>query len=356
LNPEAATSRAVVHYPVGRSGSFLRTGVLLLLLAGELCHFGVPLLQDLNPTLRGWWWPIIWNGRPVAEAVIGGALVAVFLSWPVFLSSLTSAVSEARDARTSHLNFWLVVHLGCAALVVAWLACGMRPGTFGAIGGALWFFAGIIFIALTAITWSAAIIPGVFWTRWVAGSPSAIVIGALVGVLSRSTGYFAQMLWPPLRYGTYVTVGAMLHALGLSVVSDPSRDLLGTPHFVVRIAPTCSGLEGIALICAFIAAYLWIYRADYRFPAALTLIPIGIAVVWVLNSVRITALILIGQWFSDVAVTGFHSVAGWIFFNLAAFGVVIASRHVPWITRTDEDSDVALSSIEGISAPNPALP
>jgi len=349
-NSEAAVALPLAApLTVGRFRGIVRTALLLGLLAGELSHFGVPLLPDLNPALRGWWWPIIWDGRPFAEALIGGALIAIFLSWPIFRTALASAI---HDAQSTRLNFWLGVHLLCVAMVAGWLACGMQAGIFSAIDGAIWFFAGLVFLSATAVTWSAAIVPRVFWTAWLTRSPSALALGAIIGILARSAGYFIQMLWPPLRQYTFVTVDLMLHALGLSVVSDPSRALLGTAHFAVTIAPACSGLEGIALICAFIAAYLWFYRAEYRFPAALALIPAGIAVIWILNAVRITALILLGQWYSEVAVAGFHSVAGWIFFNLTAFGVVSASRHVGWITRADE----ADLNRDNARDPNPAVP
>lgn len=352
LKAESASSRPLtVPLATGHLGRVVRIGVLILLMAGELTHLGVPLLASLNPTLQGWWWPLIWDGRPIAETVIGAMLVAIFLSWPIFRDELYAAIDEADVAR---LNFWLGAHLLCVAIAAIWLFAGMQGGSFTAFGAALWFFVGVVVLPLTAITWSMAIVPGTFWIRWVQRSPSAFIAGALVGILSRSSGYFAQMLWPPLRHYTFYTVELMLRVLGLSVVSDPGQSLLGTPRFVVRIAPTCSGLEGIALICAFVAVYLWLYRSEYRFPAALVLIPIAIASIWILNAVRITALILIGQWYSQVAVAGFHTVAGWIFFNLTAFGLVSVSRHVRWIMHTDETE--ADSSREHLGTPNPALP
>jgi exosortase E/protease (VPEID-CTERM system) len=160
------------------------------------------------------------------------------------------------------------------------------------------------------------------------------------------------MLWPPLCHYTFLIVALMLRTLGLSVVSDARLGILGTARFTVWIAPACSGLEGIALICVFVSAYLWFCRSEYRFPAALVLIPAGIASIWILNAARITTLIVIGQWYGDIAVAGFHSVAGWIFFNLVAFGLVGASRHIGWLARKDE-ADV---SSETLQVPNPAPP
>jgi exosortase E/protease (VPEID-CTERM system) len=333
---------------ISRPRLVVRSVFLILLLAAELLHFGVPLLPRLDPTLQ-WWLPLIGDGRPLGEAVIGGALVATFLSWPVFRDELAVAINHADSAS---LNFWLGVHLLCVVGVATWLACGIDGGVFTAVSAQIWLFAGAALLPATALSWSYAVLPNTFWKRWLTRSRSAITAGALVGIAARSAGYFAQMLWPPLCHYTFVSVELMLHALGVAVVSDPGLALIGTARFAVSIAPTCSGLEGIGLICVFIAAYLWFYRTEYRFPAALVLIPAGVAGIWILNAVRITLLILVGQWFSGVAVTGFHSVAGWIFFNLTAFGIVGASRHVRWITR-DDGSETVRDNLRG---PNPALP
>jgi exosortase E/protease (VPEID-CTERM system) len=317
-------------------------------MAAELVHLGIPIVPSLNPTLSGWWWPIVHDGRKLGEAALGGLLVTVFLSWPILRSGLPAALAAPGLARR---NVWLAIHLLCVGLAVTWLACGMVTGSFSATGSLLWFLTGTVLLPATAITWSNALVPSTFWLNWLTASPGAFVAGAITAVLTRTSNTFIEMLWPPLCRYTFLTVDLILNALRLPVVSDPSQAVLGTTRFAVRIAPACSGLEGIALICAFIAAYLWFYRADYRFPAALTLFPVGIAIIWILNAVRITALILIGQWNSDLAVTGFHTVAGWIFFNLAALGLVSASHSSGWLTRKDP---AAADSAE--RAPNPAIP
>jgi len=342
VDAQVATSRSpVAPLSFGVTGRAVRAGMLLLLMAAELVHCGIPLLPTLNPTLRGWWWPLIWNGRPLGEAAIGGLLAAIFLSWPVFREELETAFAASAMTR---LNFWLGVHLLCVALTVTWLALGMAGGTFTPAQGALWFLAGSLILPLAAVTWCGAIVEHEFWLRWLRRSPGALVAGLALGIFTRSAGHFAQMLWPPLQHYTFVIVGWMLLALGLPLMIDPKAAVIGTAHFAVRIAPACSGLEGIALICAFMAAYLWLYRADYRFPAALALIPAGVALIWISNACRITLLILIGQWFDRVAVTGFHTVAGWIFFNLTAIGVLSASRRVAWFTRTGHSGRDAVAS------------
>ena len=62
--------------------------------------------------------------------------------------------------------------------------------------------------------------------------------------------------------------------------------------------------------------------------------PSAVVLVFLLNAVRIAALVLIGNaGYERVAIVGFHSQAGWIVFNLAAFCVAIAAKHSPWLNR-----------------------
>ncbi len=84
---------------------------------------------------------------------------------------------------------------------------------------------------------------------------------------------------------------------------------------------------------AFGVMWLWLFRRECRFPQALVLLPAGVATIYLLNAVRITALILIGNAGADkIAVGGFHSQAGWIAFNVVALGFSVAARRVPWLT------------------------
>ena len=54
---------------------------------------------------------------------------------------------------------------------------------------------------------------------------------------------------------------------------------------------------------------------------------------YLLNAVRIAALVLIGNAGArEIALGGFHSQAGWIAFNLVALGFSIAARRTPYFT------------------------
>ena len=59
-------------------------------------------------------------------------------------------------------------------------------------------------------------------------------------------------------------------------------------------------------------------------------------VLFILNAVRLTALVWIGNAGAQkIAAGGFHSQAGWISFNAVAFGLSVVARRSPWFsTRT----------------------
>jgi exosortase E/protease (VPEID-CTERM system) len=136
------------------------------------------------------------------------------------------------------------------------------------------------------------------------------------------------------------------------VVSDRGTFILGTPSFQVRIAAACSGFEGLALMLAFGGAWLWFFRSELRFPRALLLLPAGLAVVTVLNWVRIVALILIGSAGAPaIATGGFHSQAGWIGFMSAAILFSMGCQRISWFAREEARSTAGTAAVSDDPAP-----
>jgi exosortase E/protease (VPEID-CTERM system) len=87
-------------------------------------------------------------------------------------------------------------------------------------------------------------------------------------------------------------------------------------------------------------AWLWFFRSECRFPHALLALPVGVTLMWLLNSVRIAALILIGSAGAPgIAAGGFHSQAGWIAFNSAAVAFMLAFQQIPWLRAGSPGSD-----------------
>jgi exosortase E/protease (VPEID-CTERM system) len=127
---------------------------------------------------------------------------------------------------------------------------------------------------------------------------------------------------------------------------------IGTPQFVVQIAPICSGFEGIGLILAFLGGYLVIERRSLRFPRAFLLLPLAVVTVWTANALRIALLIVVGDKISpSIALGGFHSKAGWLLFCAIALGFIALARNsrylanatadAPGVQATDSDNPVA---------------
>ena len=192
-----------------------------------------------------------------------------------------------------------------------------------------WLVAGAAAIAFGGF----AVIPLALWIQMVRGTgylwlytSTAVVAACVVGNSGRS-------LWRPMGRLTFSMVEGLLRLVASGVTADPVKMIIGTGKFKVEIAEQCSGFEGAGLILAFGVVWLWLFRKECRFPQALLLVPAGVVVIYLLNAVRIAALVLIGSAGArDIAVGGFHSQAGWIAFNVVALGFSVAARRMPYFT------------------------
>jgi exosortase E/protease (VPEID-CTERM system) len=84
---------------------------------------------------------------------------------------------------------------------------------------------------------------------------------------------------------------------------------------------------GIGLITVFVGAYLWLFRGRLRFPRALLILPLAIAIIWLVNAVRIGSLVLFGTYVSPWIASGaFHSQVGWLGFVVVSLGLVALTQ------------------------------
>jgi exosortase E/protease (VPEID-CTERM system) len=189
--------------------------------------------------------------------------------------------------------------------------------------------------AAAALALLAALAPFSVWTHAARQTASVALFAVVPAAAAVAAIRVSQMLWAPAAELTFRIVVILLRPLLPALVSDPATLTLDTGRFAVQIAEMCSGLEGVGLMLAFCAAWLWFFRREYYFPRALIVVPLGVLLVFLLNAVRIGALVLIGDaGYERMATVGFHSQAGWIGFNLAAFGVAILAHTNPWVSRT----------------------
>ena len=292
---------------------------LIALLAGEILYLTVRFdTQVLDDATSPWLRLLAWSPQILRLGITVGVvflLVSARRLW-----SQTDVANAAMSSRARAV--WLGVHLATllafvqiSAAVFGGTLEGWRPAFFVSI----WFLLGMTTLGSWALV-------------FVARQPAALsaranrtVAGAAVGLgaLAWLGGFVSEGLWRTVASYTFTVVAAMLSVVYDDVVSRPERLVLGTKAFRVAIAPSCSGLEGVGLLTAFLGIYLWLFRRELRFPAALILLPIGAVSIWFLNALRIVVLIAIGtSGWKDVALGGFHSQAGWLVFNAVGLGFV----------------------------------
>ena len=277
---------------------------------------------------------------------------AIFVTFACVRKSAGLAAISSRAGQAPLRLALLAAHLLAMAVFGA-LCWGLYGNHLTAVSPGvavfLWLLAGLAGIAFAAL----ALLPLRLWLQLLRATGSlwalALVLAVAVGVL----GNYIRALWAPVANFTFFLAKTFLRPFVSGVVADPATKLLGTPSFQVIIAPQCSGFEGIGLILAFSACWLWLFRRECRFPHALILIPAGVATIFLLNAARIAALILIGNAGApQIAVGGFHSQAGWIAFNAVAFGFSIAATRVPWLKSKDAVAPASANE----SSENPTLP
>ncbi len=196
---------------------------------------------------------------------------------------------------------------------------------------ALW----VAFASAATLVLLASMAPWFVWARSAKAMGSLWPYAAAAAATATCAMQWSQQLWRPTAAVTFDLVRSVLTPLIPTLHADPASLILSTSRFAVQVSDECSGLEGAGLMLAFCCAWLVYFRREYIFPRALLLIPVGLVLIFVLNTFRIVALMLIGHvGLPRVAVYGFHSQAGWIAFNCAAGGIAFASLRSPWLNRT----------------------
>jgi CAAX prenyl protease-like protein len=199
----------------------------------------------------------------------------------------------------------------------------------------------LVGIALLAL----ACIPLETWIDMLRRTRQLSLYAVLAGVIAWCLSAPMQFLWDTsgfapgrlLQILTFHSVKTVLGVFLPNIYVDPATFVIGTQRFSVFIAERCSGLEGLGLVLAFTTIWLWYFRKESRFPHALLLIPCALVVIWMSNVLRISALVLIGNaGYSEIAMVGFHSQAGWIAFTVVGIAFSIATRRLSWVRRIPE--------------------
>ncbi|MBK8010269.1 MAG: exosortase E/protease, VPEID-CTERM system [Deltaproteobacteria bacterium] len=318
---------------------FLRNHALLILgcLAVVAEFLVVSLRYDVEPlrTQGG-----LWSAIGFAGAAAPATLVAPLL---FFIMSDRALRGEA-SALLRRPPPWRDVLLFGAAHLIAVIAFFTvtghalpSPDRASATGtpsegiALLWFFsAGAVMLTTVLTVFEGRPLLSFLRSRW-----RIVLLAMGLACGAQLAGSASAALWTPLSSATLEGSARVLVMLVPEVVLDPESSVLGTDRFLVEVAPECSGIEGIGLILVFLGVYLWFFRRQLRFPAVLILIPLAVVFIWVANLLRIALLVAVGHWLSPaIAVGGFHSKAGWLFFCVVALSMVGLSRRSGLFART----------------------
>lgn len=309
-----------------------RITLLALVFTFELIVISVWLDNDALAH-RGQFLALLYQwGAWILRCIVGFAFVFVTFAWLRYKPVLQRLSTQVMAAPIGWR--FLAAH-ACAMLAFLALSFFLYDGEVaGARATALatiWLLDGTLAIVLAAL----AFIPASVCRALFSSTDRLWLYALLAVILACVVGDASRAVWQSTNQVTFYLVHLFLRPFVSGIVADPQRSTLGTHSFSVEIAPECSGFEGAGLMLAFGIAWLAIFRRESRFPQALLLIPAGVVLVFVLNAVRIAALILIGNaGASRIALGGFHSQAGWISFNAVALAFSVAVRRLRWLSVT----------------------
>jgi exosortase E/protease (VPEID-CTERM system) len=233
---------------------------------------------------------------------------------------------------------WAVAHVG-----VLWLFCATnlyllhksRSGV-EARGALLAWYATICLLPITLGGASFGLRRLLSMLGGLGGAWGLAALCCALMTLSRYilvTAWDAPNLWlgRAMQSACFLGVKTLLGLFYSGIVADPANHVLGTKAFEVQISGPCSGIDGLALMVSLTGGWLVYSRRELRMGRALLLMPVSLVLIWLLNLMRVTALIAIGDaGYGSVAIGGFHSEAGWILFSCVALGFLLTVNHVSW--------------------------
>jgi exosortase E/protease (VPEID-CTERM system) len=294
----------------------------------------------------GAWEGLGWMGL-LGPAVIAFGTALWILGGVKLRAAFTRAASSPLDTAT--LLSRLAVHLMCFTGFFALTNLLFGRETLPSGPPELWVFLWAIAGAATLLSLVPVATGGLKLRSLLRELAMPLALASVLALVAWGAGLATLGLWDHLDRITLDAVAGMLGVLISPIYFDPAEAAVGTEVFWVRVMPICSGYEGIGLIIVFLSAYLVGFRDRFRFPHALLLLPIAVVAVWLLNIVRIVVLILVGHaGYAEVAIGGFHSKAGWLFFCAVALAAVWASQHLRWFAR---DPDAPHGKVINPSAP-----
>ena len=321
---------------------FLGAAFSLELLAVTFWLDGAALTgrQGLGGFIGAW-------GAWILRAVVGFAVFFPTFCWLNYKPALLHAGREAAESRFDWRFFAAhLVSFSAFGVLSFYLYGTPRSRLISDMQAVAWLGTGLAAIACGGF----ALIRPYLWLRVLRSTGYLWIVAVVAMVLACIVGNSSRSLWPWTARITFQMTRVLISPFIAHLMVNPATMQIGSQRFYVEIADECSGLEGIGLMLAFGVTWIILFREQCRFPQAFLLLPAGAALIFLFNSVRIAALILIGNAGADrIANGGFHSQAGWILFNLTALGFTVALSKVQWLSNAKNELQ-APSSVENPTA------
>lgn len=253
----------------------------------------------------------------------------------IFLMTRPEAIYRLLSERRVSLNLnWLLIHflgLGIILTPLAYLNNSISDSGFLVLL-AVWIVGAVAASSGAILTLFGYEAIRTFFRN----SGLILAIALLAAIIAPELTQLLQKVWAwqPITDLTFNSVAAILRLGGIELHTVPELKEIGIGEFVVRVGDSCSGLEGVALITIFVTLYITLFRDQLNMKRALFLYPLGILASLLLNVVRINALILIGAYYSpELAINGFHSHAGWLFFMVLSLTLALVANSITWFRK-----------------------
>jgi exosortase E/protease (VPEID-CTERM system) len=311
--------------------AYWRWSGLIALCAAEILvitlRFDTQTISAARP-----WYALVAHAAMISRIGLAAALATMLVVWPHFWREL-----KGQSERFQQPSGWLPAVLGNLAAFAAFFGLSVLVFEWSASADlsewlllAAWVLSGLLTLAYGGL----ALLPADRWLALARACGWSLAIGPLFGAVAWGAGVLANDQWKYLSRATLGLVHGILSLLYSDTICRPEEGLVGTDSFSVLIAPECSGYEGMGMMAVFLAIFLWMMRRDLRFPRSLLVLPVGIAIIWLANSLRIAALLILGtQGYADLAAGAFHSLAGWILFLATGLGLMACVRGMTIFSR-----------------------
>jgi exosortase E/protease (VPEID-CTERM system) len=207
-------------------------------------------------------------------------------------------------------------------------------------------------LLFTSILSLGLIAPTAYWVQFIRREKTTFLLALIFPAGYAFFYYLAEHSLDVLGGPTFNAVTFLLGFIYRDIQTDPDLAIVGTGNFIVIIDQLCAGYEGIGMMSLFLIWYLRTFRGELKFPVSLLLFPIGIALIWMFNCLRLVLLVSIGSSVSpDIALQGFHANAGWILFISGSLLMVAIAKKCPLFSKAVTEPVFVIDSCNALAIP-----